>query len=241
MIAVHQTRPAGRAGQWLQYILQPVVEACGFDNPPPLEVRPTGGWGGWCYPEGYAPDGRVCVSSQIVLWRKEHIISVYLHESSHRLLARWPDEFASHGPIFFTLNSLLLARCKSFFQAQHEFAEMGFYDLQDRPAELVNFPNWREMCLRFARETFTELGRKQCSAEHLAAEVVAAWPRFVDKVDAEFKLGKADALKLQNFPLISKNFEKRIRELKLWGWTFFTFWLMTFWLPIWMFFKLAAR
>ena len=71
--------------------------------------------------------------------------------------------------------------------------------------------------------------------------VVAAWPRFVDKIDFEFKRDESNAQKLQDFPLISQNYEKRIRELKLWWMAALVFWLMTFWLPVWMFFKLAAR
>ena len=240
MIAIHHTRPAGAAGRWLQKILEPVAEACRFDNPPPIEIRPTGDWRGWCEPTSYAADGRICLSNRIIFWSKQSIISIYLHESAHRLLACYPDVW-NHGPVFFALNSLLVSRSRSFFDLDHQFPQMSFYDLQDRPPEFVNFQNWQEMCLRFARETLTILGQKQCSAEQLAAEAVAAWPKFVDKIEAEFKRDESNAQKLQDFPFISKNYEKRIRELKLWWMAALVFWLMTFWLPVWMFFKLAAR
>ena len=220
--------------------MEPAIEACGFDNPPPVEVRPTGDWGGWCAADEAAKDGRVCVSSHITFWPKQSIISIYIHESTHRLLCRYP-QVLNHGPVFFALNALLVGRCKSFFKLDYQFCELSFFDLQDKPPELVNFPHWQEICIQFARETAAALADKQCSAEHLAAEVVAAWPHFVDKIDQEFKRCENDALKLANFPFISLKYEKRMRELKLWGWTFFAFWLMTFWLPIWMFFKLATR
>lgn len=233
MPAVHQTRPAGQAGQWLQSILEPVVEACRFDHPLPVEIRPTGDWAGWCAGKTEAKDGRVCMSSRIVFWTSEKIISTYLHESAHRLLSWREAEVPHHGAVFFALNSLLLSRCKSFFKSDYQFAEMSFYDLQDRPEELLNFPNWQEICLRFTRETKAAFSEKTCSAEELSALVVYAWPKFLAKLEAEQKVKDKVARTIKNLSLISAEREKYIARLE--GWllkiiaTVFIAFLVTMW------------
>lgn len=53
--------------------------------------------------------------------------------------------------------------------------------------------------------------------------MVAAWPRFVDKIDFEFNQCESNAVALDYFPLVSLEYQKRIRELKIWGWAFFAF------------------
>ena len=216
MISVHQTLPAGKAGRWLQNILQPVVAACRLDNPPPVEVRPTGQWGGWCETKSHAPDERICLSSRIVFWTREAIVSTYLHECSHRLLSRWPIRVPSHGPVFFTLNSLLLARCKSFFRLEYQFAKMDFYDLQDQPEEVLNFQDWQEICLRFARETKADFSETICSAEELAVLVVLAWPKFLGKLAAEQKAKDRVAQTIKKLSLASVEGEKCIARLEGW-------------------------
>lgn len=224
MIAVHQTRPAGPAGRWLQRILEPVAEACKFNAPPPLEIRPTGAWRGWSEPKSYAPDGRICVSNQIVFWRRETIISIYLHESAHRLLSPWAAEVQSHGPVFFSLNALLLNRCKSFFTLEYAFARMSFYDLQDQPNELANFKNWQEISIRFARETTAELAGNECSAEALTSLVVEAWPAFLSKLDGEQAAKEKTAKQIEKLSLISEEREEYIIRLEGWltrGWLIF--------------------
>ena len=237
MLVVHQTRPAGQAGRWLQNILQPVAEACRFEAAPPLEVRPTGEWGGWCAAETYALDRRVCLSNLIVFCNKEKIISLYLHESCHRLLGPWADEVQSHGPVFFTLNSLLHCRCGSFFKLDYQFARMDFYDLQDQPVEFANFENWQEISIRFARETNEELVGNQCSAEQLAALVVAAWPAFLSKLDQEQAASAKSVKQLKTFSLISANREKYINQLE--GWLMKG--LVVFGVTVCLFIWLAAR
>ena len=216
MLSVHQTKPAGHSGQWLHKILQPVADACGFVNPPPVEIRPTGQWGGWCETKSHAPDGRICMSSRIVFWNREAIISIYLHECSHRLLTRWPIRVPSHGPVFFALNSILVDRCKSSFRLEYQFAKMDFYDLQDRPPEFGSFENWQEICLRFARETKANFSVATCSAEELAVLVVLAWPKFLAMVDDEQKVRSQAAKTIKDSLLISAKREKYITRLEGW-------------------------
>ena len=237
MIAVHQTRPAGQAGQWLQNILQPVAEACRLDNPPPLEVRPTGMWSGWAEPMSYSTDGRVCVSSKVVFWKKERIISVYIHESAHRLLSAWGAEVPTHGPVFFTLNSLLINRSASFFRLDYQFGEMDFYALQDRPDELLNSLDWQEICLRFARETASKLANQKCSAESLAGLVVAAWPKFLATLQSEQNARNKTAQAIKDFSLISTEREKHIVRLERWLLKCFATFSIALLLTVWVWLK----
>ena len=237
MIAVHQTRPAGQAGRWLQNILQPVAEACKFDNPPPIEIRPTGLWSGWSEPISFATDRRVCVSSRVVFWRREAIVSLYIHESAHRLLSAWGAEVLDHGPVFFTLNSLLVSRCASFFRLEYQFAEMDFYDLQDQPEELFNSVAWQEICIRFARETTTKLADQKCSAEALAKLVVAAWPKFLAILESEQNARNKTAQTLRDFSLISAEREKHIVRLEGWLLKCFATFAIAFVLTMWAWLK----
>ena len=210
MLQVHMTRPVGSAGLWLQRILEPVIAACRFQNPPPVEVRPTGQSGGWCASNSHALDGRVCVSNKIFGWSRECLIAVYLHECTHRLLSKFGDEVSDHGPVFFTINLLLLGRAQAFFRLDHKF-QINFYDLQDQPAQLKDFEDWQEICLRFARQTAAKLTDNQESAEVLADLVVEAWAAFLQDLDRELTRQHAISSKAQQLDQMVRHMKKQNR------------------------------
>ena len=210
MLQVHMTRPAGSAGLWLQRILEPVVAACRFEKPPPVEIRPTGRWSGWCSFNSQALDRRVFLSNQVFGWSHERLISVYLHECAHRLLEKYRDEVADHGPVFFALNLLLLSRSKAFFELDHRF-QLALYDLQDQPAQLKNFDDWQEICLRFARQTAAKLTDNRESAEALAGMVVKAWPKFLEDFDQELTRQEAISAKAKQVDQMVLDMNKQNR------------------------------
>ena len=210
MLQVHMTRPVGSAGLWLQRILEPVIAACRFQNPPPVEVRPTGRWSGWCSFNRQALDHRVCISNQVFGWSQERLISVYLHECTHRLLETFRDEVADHGPVFFTLNLLLLSRSKAFFELDYRF-QLALYDLQDQPAQLKDFEDWQEICLRFARQTAAKLTDNRESAEVLAGMVVKAWPKFLEDFDRELTRQEVISSKARQFDRLTLQMKNQNR------------------------------
>jgi HAMP domain-containing protein len=173
-IYVTQSAPPPTA-QWLRQVLAPVVEACRFQLPPPLQVRPVGAWAGICESRTLAPDLRVCASSKIVFWTAENIASVYLHECCHRLLESQVG--MQHGPEFFCLNALLLLRSAAAFKSDPIF-QLDLYDMQDCSPELLNEPNWRGIVLGWALHTATELADTDASAEALAQKVCQRWLAF---------------------------------------------------------------
>ena len=180
-LVLHKTErvmPTEPVAQWLSAILCPAILAAGFNNPPPLELRPTGMSGGWCQARESAPDGRVAISKRLVFWKRESIISMYLHEAAHRLMDA--DEVATHGPEFFALNLILHSRCQSLFSAEAA-QKVDFYDLQDQPAELVNEPSWRGIVIAWAlpkaEQIVTAHGDK--TAEELVPIVLKSWAEFI--------------------------------------------------------------
>lgn len=178
-LAIYSTQaaPAPLAG-WLQRVLQPVVEACRFERGLAVEVRPTGAWAGWCASANEAPDRRIALSTKICFWSAENIVSVYLHESTHRFLKA--HEIADHGPVFFCLNAILLIRSAALFRLDPIF-KLDFYDLQDAPAELENEPGWRGIVLNWALPAAAELAATDTSAEALADTVCASWQQFLQE------------------------------------------------------------
>ena len=169
-----QAAPAPLAG-WLQRVLQPVVEAARFKRAVPVEVRPTGAWSGWCAGLDGAPDGRVSLSNRITFFTPEKIVSVYLHEAAHRFLEC--REVPTHGAEFFCLNAILLTRSAAFFRLDPLF-RLDFYDLQDRPGDLVE-PNWRGVILGWALPLAAELAATDASPEALADIVCERWQDFL--------------------------------------------------------------
>jgi hypothetical protein len=154
-----------------------VLEACRFEYGVPIEVRPTGAWGGWCGPRDGAPDGRIVLTKKICFWSTENIISVYLHESTHRFLEG--REVAAHGPEFFCFHAILLLRGAAFFRLDPLF-KLDLYDMNDQPAE-VEEENWRGIVLNWAIPVAAELAATDASAEALAAQVCERWNSFIQE------------------------------------------------------------
>ena len=161
---------------WVARVLSPVVLACRFDTPPPVELRPTGRAGGYCQLRSVAPDGRVAISKQVCFWSDSSFADVYLHEAGHRLLSG--REVLDHGPEFFALNLALLTRAQSFF-ARDVVELMSLYDCQDCPAKLENEPGWRGIVLNWALPVAAELAATDTSAEALADAVCQRWQDFL--------------------------------------------------------------
>ena len=208
--------PVARA-QWLQKLLEPVAAACLMQQAPPLEVRQTGAAGGWADNAKLAPDRRVCISSKIVFYHAEAIKYVYLHESSHRLLES--REIDHHGPEFFCLLAILLARSSTFFAAS-SWDKLDLYDLQDRPEALDDADeSWRGIVLNWSLTTAAELASGDAAAEALADVVCERWQSFlIERESSTAAAAKAAAGACQQ----RKKHLQQLQELKdsltLWRW-----------------------
>lgn len=187
-LAVFQALLAPRmTAAWLRRRLEPAVKACRFAHAIPLELRPTGEFRGWCGPKSYYRDGRVCLSSQVIFWRPDQILAVYLHECAHRLLSG--REVADHGPEFFCVTAVLYMRAADFFE-RNSVDFLTLYDLQD-----VQEPHKGEV-LNWALRTAESLAATNKSAEELAYEVCKLWLVFIidKKANEAKKLVQARAL-----------------------------------------------
>lgn len=203
MLPIYQTRVAQPAlSGWLQRLLLPVLEACRFQRPPPLEIRPTGRWGGWCSDLESAHNGRVVLSSNICFWTSENIVYVYLHEASHRLLS-W-SEVASHGPEFLCLNTILLILAGQYF-SDDSLEKLKLYDWTDCPSELEDEPGWRGQVLNFALSVAEELAPTDLAAESLPTVVCERWHGWLEQRQHDLnqqaslcrKAAQFDSLRLQ--------------------------------------------
>jgi hypothetical protein len=176
-VKIYQTLPAPpTTAAWLSARLQPVVEACKFAKSVPLEIRPTGKWGGWCADTDSARDGRICISSKVVFWSSDRLKEVFLHEASHRLLSA--REVASHGPEFFALTATLYMRASQFFEGE-ALHFLSIYDLQD----VVEI--YRGEVLNWALKAAEKLSATDKSAEELADEVCRSWAENVKEKEAK--------------------------------------------------------
>ena len=185
-LAVFETRPAAQPlAAWLQRMLLPVCAAVRL-QPLPLEIRPTGRWAGWAQHGDYAPDGRVILSSKIVFWTNESIISIYLHEACHRILEG--RNVTDHGPEFVALNAVLLARCKEFFR-HDAFFQIDLYDFHDCPIELAHEPSWRGLVLNFGIETAATFADEKTDADELASKVIEAWQGWLSRRECQLAAG----------------------------------------------------
>lgn len=149
---------------WLARLLGPVTEACRFESPLPVELRPTGSWGGWCQSRNEAPDGRVCISRLLEFRPTGLIVEVYLHEACHRVLE--PRNVAVHGSEFAALLEVLYLRSISATNAPRwRPAGVGpflsIYDFQDAPD------------LALSVEFIDYFSDKYCES-HLSVEALAA-------------------------------------------------------------------
>lgn len=169
---VHQTTrtPATQPmAQWLSRVLDPVIEVVKLSAPPPLEIRPTGTFGGWCEPLSHSPDRRISVSTKIVFWRQESIVNVYLHECTHRLLDSHGVQ--SHSAEFFCLNAVLLLRAAAFFDS-NPLLKLSLYDLQEAPEALKEHPEAHTLAMAWALAEAPVLADSDLTAEELSGEVV---------------------------------------------------------------------
>jgi hypothetical protein len=182
MPAVYSTRRAepGQAA-WLQRLLGPLRKSLNLQLLPPLEVRPTGRWGGWCSDIGGAPDGRVAMSSKISFWNDEQLTEVYLHECAHRLLQG--QDVDSHGPEFLCTNTILLMRAAPSFRLDSVVSKLSFYDCQDQPAALLFEPAWRAIVIDWAFAVAAELAPTDLPAEDLAGVVCARWLVHIEELE----------------------------------------------------------
>ena len=220
-------RAAPVQSAWLVRLLEPVAAACRFDPVPPLEIRPTGRWGGWSSGASSAPDGRVAVSNKFVFWTAENVINVVIHEWTHRALQH--EKVLSHGPEFFCLNAVLLLRSAQFFDDDC-LHKLRLYDLQDCPEELADEPNWRGLVLGWALPLAAELAASLISAQQLAPVICSGWEKFVSelltsKLAAEVvaeQARRAEKKRMEDFEeLRSARFAWRVVSVV--GWTSFFF------------------
>ncbi len=212
-LAVFATLPAPPAtAAWLRARLDPVVEVCRFARPIPLEIRPTGKWGGWCGGANSYADGRVCISSAVVFWSRDRLLEAYLHEAGHRLLDG--REVASHGPEFFAMTAILYTRANQFFEGE-ALHFLSLYDLHDVPeAGKGHALNW---ALALAKE----LAPIDRSAEELASVVCLAWAQKVKEREAKKLQIEREKVSLINLKLEVINLNMKLllwRALCAIGW-----------------------
>jgi hypothetical protein len=175
-LAVYQTLRAPRpTAAWLRARLQPVILACKFAQPIPLELRPTGKFRGWADRKDYQRDGRVCITNQVVFWRPDQLLEVYLHECAHRLLEGC--EVDAHGPEFFALTATLYVRAAHLFE-RDALNFLQIYDFQDVP------DGDRGAVLDWAFSLAKELATSDKTAEELAVVVCQKWQQNVKDVAA---------------------------------------------------------
>lgn len=171
---------------WLQRLLQPVVVAVRFERAPPIELRSTGAWGGFCLGLDHNPDGRVSVSSRAVFRSRSALVETYLHEVAHRL--SWPraDEGA-HNAKFFALNYALLKRCDGLRLSPAQVSlSMSVYDLQDLPAELWETEDrGLGRALTWAVTVGNEMAVSSLSAEGMATEIVRRYDAWLVELGQE--------------------------------------------------------
>lgn len=208
MLPVYQSLPAPPAtAAWLRARLEPVIKACKFAHPIPLEIRPTGRASGYCEwaGGGLVKDRRVCISSKVVFWSRDRLPEVHLHECAHRLLEGC--EVADHGPEFFALTAILYSRGSSFF----DFDALGYlsiYDLQD-VADID-----KGCVLNWALALAKELAPTEINAEKLASVVCLAWAQNVKDTAAKKLQIEREKTAQINLKLEVKNINTK---LFLWG------------------------
>ena len=214
-LSVFETRPAAAplAG-WLQRVLEPVCMAARL-KPLRLEIRPTGRWRGSAPNHDDAPDGRVILSSKIVFWTNESIISVYIHEACHRLFEG--RDVLTHGPEFAALNCIFLARCKEFFRLDPLF-QIDLYDCQDCPAELANEPGWRGLVLNFAIETVATFADSKTDSEELAVKVIAAWQNWLGRRQRQLAAGVLHAAQAARARVLRDELSKLRQDVSVYFW-----------------------
>jgi Protein of unknown function DUF45 len=215
-LIVHQTQrtPATQPmAQWLSRLLDPVVQAVKLTAPPPIEIRPTGRWGGWYETDPrYSPDYRISISSQIVFWSAEGIRYMFVHEACHHLLNRHKVQVQSHSAEFFCLNAALLLRSAAFFDAS-PLLKLSLYELQDEPEALADQPEAHTIAMAWALGEAPKLAATDLTAEELAGEVVKRWKGYIKQREAAEKAAHRAELDRQKREAAMAN---TIENLRFW-------------------------
>ena len=182
-LLAYEVVPAKAAvASWLQQVLDPVIAACRFRSPPPIELRSTGDWRGWCASTGMATDGRVSLSGRARFWPRRELIEVYLHEASHRVLPG-----CDHDPVFCCLAHALLLRADAA-GLTNDAASIytNLYNIADLPAALANESDQGlGRALAWSVLTARELAATELDAEDLAAEVARRFDLWITEVAGE--------------------------------------------------------
>jgi hypothetical protein len=202
VLPIYQALPAPPiTAAWLRARLDPVVEACRFERPIPLELRATGKFRGWCGGKNYYRDSRICLTSQAIFWRPDQILKVYLHECAHRLLEGC--EVPDHGPEFFALTAAFSMRSAHLFE-RDAVSFLELYDFQDVPE--TN----KGATLDWALKTAQQLAITDKTAEELAEEVCLLWPRHVAEEKAKKSQAAREKAAHTNLKLEVKNINTKL-------------------------------
>jgi len=168
--------------QWLNTMLATAVESSRFERVPGVRIAPLSGprtrFSGcvdrWNY------EWAVKLSISVGFWRKEEIISVYIHECAHLMVIN--EERArgvytlAHGPVFFLTNLVLCARVDAACNLPRSLVRLiGLYDFQDSPLESWPEAEWRSSVVHFAFKNYARLADSELSAESVAREAWNLW------------------------------------------------------------------
>lgn len=187
-IRVHQVLslpPIAKTAQWLSSLLLPVISAASIRNPPPIELRAMGRWGGQCRSVDVDPDRRICMSHLALHWTHQSMVVLYLHEACHRMLG-WAPGDDEHDAAFAALLHCLLSRCDRASVTDGAVLSVGLYDLANTPWMLVDEPDagvGRSMA--WAVSTSNELSQSDLSAEELAVEIRRRYNVWLDDLEEE--------------------------------------------------------
>lgn len=165
---------------WLQHLLGPVIAACQFRSPPPVMLRPTGVYRGWCEPLEMAADSRVSMSGRARFWSPRELIVVYFHEAAHRLLP-------GHDPVFACVaHALLLRSDAAGLTDGAALVYTNLYNIADLPLALAEGPDQGlGRCVAWSVLTACELAVTDLDAEDLAAEVVRRFDLWIAEFASE--------------------------------------------------------
>ena len=190
-LCIHHASPVPvRTAKWLSALLLPAIAAARIENPPPLELRWLGGdIAGLCLPLDCAPDGRLFMSHRSLLWHPQTIICVYLHEAAHRLLGH-----GAHDASFFALLHVMLARCDAAGVTSGGVSNLGLYDLQCVPAEvLADGDGGVGRALTWSVRNAVDLAGQDLTAEQLAAAVLGRHLEWLGQLRTAPSLALASA------------------------------------------------
>lgn len=194
-VKVYEVRPAEEdTAAWLRRALAPIA-AARFARAPPVEMRPTGKWGGWAGARDTAPDGRVAVSNRVRFWSARSVLSMYIHEGCHSLIHDVQGADSAHDCVFFSLSYALRFRCDSHEQLQSQpfslTSDLSLYDLSDLPSiDLGPDLGW---CVTWSTELAEQMAASDLSAEAIAVQIVKRYHEWLDQLRDQPRLDKIAA------------------------------------------------